>query len=273
MYILILKKLFLLLQVTHEELKQMRTIIIDDEPDAVNALKIIIEEFVPELTIIGTFSDPIKALEGIPKMDPELIFLDINMPGLNGFELLESLPHRNFKTIFVTAYDEYAIKAFKYSAVDYILKPIDIDELIDAIKRALLAGNSTPEETDESKYKKLFNTVNNNKHEKLVISTYEGIYYIDPLNVIYIQADSSYSKIIFKDDEPLFVAKGLKEFEELLHTNNFFRNHHSFLINLNFVRKYTRVDGGNIEMTNGDQIPLARRKKNEFSEFMKNIIG
>ncbi len=251
----------------------MRTLIIDDEPDAVNALKIIIEEFVPELTIVGSFSDPIKALEGIPQINPELIFLDINMPGLNGFELLESLPHRNFKTIFVTAYDEYAIKAFKYSAVDYILKPIDIDELILAINRAIAVKSPISDESDEGKYSKLLHSVNNNRPDKLVISTYEGIYYIDPSNVIYIQADGGYSKIIFKDNDPLFVAKSLKEFEELLKTNNFFRNHHSFLINLNFVRKYTRVDGGNIEMINGDQIPLARRKKNEFYDFMKSIIG
>jgi len=251
----------------------MRTLIIDDEPDAVNALKIIIEEFLPELTIVGSFSDPIKAIEGIPKLNPELVFLDINMPGLNGFELLESLPHRDFKTIFVTAYDEYALKAFKYSAIDYILKPIDIDELISAVQRAISSNNTVTNKSDETKYEKLFQTVNKKQSEKLVVSTYEGIYYINPLNIIYIQADSSYSKIIFKNDEPLFVAKSLKEFEELLQANNFFRNHHSYLINLNFVRKYTRVDGGNIEMSNGDQIPLARRKKNEFYEFMKNVIA
>jgi two-component system LytT family response regulator len=249
----------------------MRTLIIDDEPDAVNALKIIIEEFLPELKIIGSYSDPIKALEDIPKMSPELVFLDINMPGLNGFELLESLPYKDFKTIFVTAYDEYAIKAFKYSAVDYILKPIDIDEFVAAVKRAT-DNNTVSKESDEIKYKKLFELISGNQAEKLVVSTYEGTYYIDPKDVIYIQADSSYSKIIFKDAEPLFVAKGLKEFEELLPSTNFFRNHHSFLINLNFVLKYTRTEGGSVEMTNGDQIPLARRKKNEFSDLMKKIV-
>jgi len=249
----------------------MRTLIIDDEPDAVNALKIIIEEFLPELTVVGSFSDPIKAIEGIPKLNPELVFLDINMPGLNGFELLESIQFRNFKTIFVTAYDEYAIKAFKYSAVDYILKPIDIDELVAAVKRATNQSVNT-EEADEIKYKKLFESINEKISEKLVISTYEGVYYIDPQELIYIQADSSYSKIIFKDAEPLMVAKGLKEFEELLPASQFFRNHHSFIINLNFVRKYTRVDGGNVEMSNGDQIPLARRKKNEFYDLMKKAL-
>lgn len=249
----------------------MRTLIIDDEPDAVNALKIIIEEFLPELIIIGSYSDPIKALEGIPKMSPELVFLDINMPVLNGFELLESLQHRNFKTIFVTAYDEYAIKAFKYSAVDYILKPIDIDELVAAVKRAT-SLSTTSEERDEIKYKKLFESLNNNQTEKLIVSTYEGTYYIDPNDVIYIQADSSYSTVIFKNANPLVVAKSLKEFEELLTSPNFFRNHHSFLINLNFVRKYTRTEGGSVEMINGDQIPLARRKKNEFSDLMKKVV-
>ncbi len=250
---------------------KMRTLIIDDEPDAVNALKIIIEEFIPELNVIGSFSDPLQARDEIPKMNPELVFLDINMPGLSGFELLESLQNRNFKTIFITAYDEYAIKAFKYSAVDYILKPIDIDELVAAVKRATNVNNPSTEQTD-NKYKKLFESIRNDRPQKLVVSTYEGIYYIDAEDVIYIQADGNYSKLIFKETEPLFVAKGLKEFEELLPTSNFFRNHHSFLINLNFVRKYTRVEGGSVEMINGDQIPLARRKKNEFYDLMKNVV-
>jgi len=249
----------------------MRTFIIDDEPDAINALKIIIEEFLPELEIVGTYSDSLKARDAIPEKNPELVFLDINMPGLNGFELLEALPHRNFKTIFITAYDEYAIKAFKYSAIDYILKPIDIDELQLAVDRAIDAPIANNEQ-NENKYKKLFESINNGS-EKLVISTYEGIYYVDPQEVVYIQADSAYSKIIFKDAEPLLVAKGLKEFEELLPSNSFFRNHHSFLININFVRKYTRVDGGSIEMSNGDQIPLARRKKNEFYDLMKSFFS
>lgn len=249
----------------------MRTLIIDDEPDAVNALKIIIEEFLPELKIIGSYSDPLQALDEIPKMSPELVLLDINMPGLNGFELLESLQNRNFKTIFITAYDEYAIKAFKYSAVDYILKPIDIDELVAAVKRSTNL-NDPSDQQNEIRYKKLFESMRKNRPQKLVVSTYEGIYYIDAEDVIYIQADSSYSKLIFKDAEPLFVAKGLKEFEELLPSTNFFRNHHSFLINLNFVRKYTRIEGGSVEMTNGDQIPLARRKKNEFYDLMKNVV-
>jgi len=105
-----------------------------------------------------------------------------------------------------------------------------------------------------------------------VVSTYEGIYYIEPKDVIYIQADGNYSKVTFKYTQALLVAKSLKEFEELLPSSNFFRNHHSFLINLNFVRKYTRTDGGSIEMTNGDQIPLARRKKNEFYDLMKKVM-
>ncbi len=249
----------------------MRTIIIDDKPDAMNALKIIIEEFLPELTVVGLFSDPVEAVEGIPKMKPELVFMDINMPVLNGFELLESLQFRNFKTIFVTAHDEYAIKAFKYNAIDYVLKPIDIEELIAAVKRAT-DQTLNSDKTGEIKYKKLFDSVNDKPPEKLVISTLEGTYYVDSQEVIYIQADSNYSKIVIKDAKPLLVTKPLKEFEELLPPPHFFRNHHSYIINLNFVRKYSRLDGGNVEMYNGDQIPLSRRKKNEFYNLMKKAL-
>ncbi|OQX96962.1 MAG: hypothetical protein B6I20_13675 [Bacteroidetes bacterium 4572_117] len=249
----------------------MRTLIIDDEPDAIDALRIIIEELLPELEIIGSYSNSTEALEDIPQLNPGLVLLDINMPGLNGFELLESLKDRNFKTIFITAYDDYAIKAFKYSAVDYILKPIDIDELVSAVKRSI-SPNKGPGESDELKYKKLFEIIKGNQSEKLVITTYDGTYYIDPQDVIYVQADSNYSSFIFNNAKELFVAKGLKDFADLLPSTYFFRSHHSFLINLNFVRRYMRNEGGSIEMVNGAQIPLARRKKNEFYDLMKKLI-
>jgi two-component system LytT family response regulator len=252
----------------------MRTIIVDDEPDALNSIKIIIREYLPDIELVGAFMNPKKALEEIPKLMPELLFLDIHLPEINAFQLLEMLPERNFHVIFITAYDEYAIKAFKYNAIDYLLKPININEIENAVKR-IKENTQQQKEVYEEKYKKLLNTLNQNNnqaHEKLILSTIEGIYYIDPDDILYVNADSNYSKIVFKNAKSLTVSKNLGEFFSDLPKDNFFRNHHSYLVNLNYVRKYARNEGGTIEMINGDRIPLARRKKNEFHEKMKNLV-
>lgn len=248
----------------------MRTIIVDDEPDALNSIKIIVKEYLPELEIVGTFMNPKTALEKIPELNPDLLFLDIHLPEINAFQLLEMLPERNFHVIFVTAYDEYAIKAFKYNAIDYLLKPINIKEIVNAVNRIKAKELSTDY---KERFNNLLNTINNKREkEKLILSTIEGIYYIDPDDILYVNADHNYSRIVFKDAQPLMVSKKLGDFFEELPKNSFFRNHHSYLVNLHHVRKYSRSDGGVIEMTNGDQIPLARRKKNEFYERMKCLV-
>jgi two-component system LytT family response regulator len=251
----------------------MRTIIVDDEPDALNSLKIIIKEYIPDIELVGAFMHPKKALEEIPKLMPELLFLDIHLPEINAFQLLEMLPERNFHIVFITAFDEYAIKAFKYNAIDYLLKPININEIVNAVKRIREKKNQLSI-SYEDKYRELLKTINHNNnhaHEKLILSTIEGIYYIDPDDILYVNADSNYSKIIFKNAKPLTVSKNLGELFADLPKDYFFRNHHSYLVNLKYVRKYSRSDGGSIEMINGDQIPLARRKKNEFHEKMKEL--
>lgn len=251
----------------------MRTIIVDDEPAALNSLKIIIKEYLPDLELVKAFMNPKKALYEIPTLKPQLLFLDIHLPEINAFQLLDMLPERNFHVIFVTAYDEYAIKAFKYNAIDYLLKPININEIVNAVKKI---KNSQIQQTIsyEEKYKnllKIFEQNNTQTHEKLILSTIEGIYYIDPNDILYVNADSNYSKIILKNANPLTISKSLGDFFANLPQDFFFRNHHSYLVNLHYVRRYTRSDKSAIEMVNGDMIPLARRKKNEFYEKMKNL--
>ena len=251
----------------------MRTILLDDEPDALNSLKIIINEYIPEIEIVGIFSNPKEALIKIPELEPELLFLDIHMPEINAFQLLEMLPHRNFHIIFATAYDEYAIKAFKYNAIDYLLKPINVKEVVNSIKR-IKENQDEFKDTYEIKYKALLDTMKNENHssEKMIISTIEGIHYVKPSDILYIIADSNYSKIIFKNAHPLSISKKLKALQEDLPQGIFFRNHHSYLVNLNYVQKYVRNNGGTIEIVNGDKIPLARRKRNEFHEKMKSLV-
>ena len=250
----------------------MRTIIVDDEPDALNSIKIILKEYLTELELVGAFTDSEEALQKIPQLNPELVFLDIHLTGMDAFQLLEKLETKNFHIIFVTAHDEYAIKAFKYNAIDYLLKPISISEIISAVKKII---ENKKKQNYEQKYKHLLETIkqnNNQAQEKLILSTIEGIYYIDPDDILYVNADANYSKIIFKDAKPLVISKKIGELYEELPKEYFFRNHHSYLVNLNYVHRYARNDGGAIEMINGDQIPLARRKKNEFHEKMKYLV-
>ncbi|MBN1252210.1 MAG: response regulator transcription factor [Bacteroidales bacterium] len=249
----------------------LKTIIIDDESDAISSLKLIINEYLPELELIATFNNPIIAKKEIPELKPDLVFLDINMPAMNGFELLDNIKEHNFKIIFITAFDEFAIKAFKYSAIDYILKPVDIDQLISTISKIKKEEPSL--NNFNLNYNKFLNFLNHHKTKKLMVSTLDDVHYLDTDDIIYIHAEGSYAKIIRNNNSPILVSKNLKDFESQLHYEHFFRSHNSYLINLNFVKKFLKSDGGSIEMSNGDITPISKRKRNEFNEIMIKIFN
>ena len=249
----------------------LTAVIIDDEVDAVYSIELIINEYCSNVSIIGKANSAIEGRDLILEKKPDLIFLDIEMPRGTGFDLLEMLPERNFDIIFITAYNNWAIKAFKYSAVDYILKPIDIDELIEAVNK--VEKNSSSRGFSDDKYQALLENINVNKNKKLSISTSEGIEYIEVSKIIRFEGEGSYSKIYIVDQPVLLISKNLKEFQELLSENNFFRTHNSHLINLEFVKKYVLKDGGHIEMKDNSIVPIARRKKDVFNEVMQRFIS
>jgi len=244
---------------------EIKTVIIDDELDSISSLELIINDYLPELKVIETFSNPLRALDALPNLKPDLLFLDISMPQMSGFELIDNLPELNFNIIFITAFDEYAIKAFRYSAIDYIIKPIDIDILIDAISK-IIKPVYTNNQTNQ-KYDKLLEYINkNNAQRKITVSTKEEVFYILPDDIIYVRAEGSYAKIVLNENKPILVSKTLKDIEKLLILNNFFRVHKSYLINLNYVKKILKNGGGNIQMTNGELIPISIRKRSEFNK-------
>ena len=249
----------------------LRTIIIDDELDAISALELIIRDYLPELELVASFDDPLIALDLLPDLKPDLVFLDITMPKMSGFELLDSIKNRSFNLIFVTAFDEFALNAFKYSAVDYILKPIDIDQLIASISKITKKGNEVKELN--LKYDKLLEYINSNKQQKITVSTRDEVYYLNHDDIIYINADGSYAKIFLNANSPILISKGLKDIESQLINNIFFRVHKSYLININYVNKLLKSDGGSIEMSNGDLIPISKRKRAEFDEKMNKIFS
>jgi two-component system LytT family response regulator len=248
----------------------MKTVIVDDEQDAVLTLELIIQEYFSELNIVGKFTDPEKALTLIPLLKPDLIFLDINMPGMNGFELLHNLKNKDFHIVFTTAYDEYALKAFKYNAVDYLLKPIDVEELVTTINR--LKTRISTNHSSNVDYRKLLYDMSSQNDEKLAFPTVEGIYFIKPSEILYFLASGSYTKVIRTEGDIIFVSKTLKDFENKIGPA-FYRVHNSYIINLKYVSMLLKIDGWSVLMENGDKIPISRKKRMDIGNLVSRIAG
>lgn len=237
-------------------------IIIDDEAKGRMALREKLLAYCTQVHVIAEASNGQEALLLIQHHKPQLIFLDIEMPRMNGFEMLNALPEKNFHVIFTTAYDQYAIKAIKYAAFDYLLKPVDIEELKTAVEKIEL------KETNQTK-KQAELLQQNMEHpkkqlNKLAIPTLEGLLFFDINDIIHLEANSNYTIIHFSDKPKITASKTLKEFEEILPEDIFFRTHHSHLINLNYIKRYIKGDGGQIELQNGNYVDVSRRKKEEF---------
>jgi len=237
-------------------------IIIDDEAKGRLALRQKLQSYCPEVKILEEAVDGMEAIPLIEKHQPQLIFLDIEMPRMNGFEMLNAINKKDFHIIFTTAYDQYAIKAIKYAAFDYLLKPVDIEEL----KNCIAKINTTKNDQTKNQIELLQQNIRNPKRQlnKLAIPTLEGLLFFDINDIIHLEANSNYTIIHLSNKTKITASKTLKEFEELLPENIFFRTHHSYLINLNYIKKYIKGDGGQIELQNGTFIDVSRRKKDEF---------
>ena len=237
-------------------------IIIDDEAKGRLALREKLTAYCTLVTVLAEAGNGQEALLLIQHHKPQLIFLDIEMPRMNGFEMLNMLPEKNFHVIFTTAYDQYAIKAIKYAAFDYLLKPIDIEELKTAVEKI----EQKKAHDTESQIELLQQNMQHPKKQlnKLAIPTLDGLLFFDINEIIQLEANSNYTIIHFLGKPKITASKTLKEFEELLPENIFFRTHHSHLINLNYIKRYIKGDGGQIELQNGNYVDVSRRKKEEF---------
>ncbi len=254
----------------------IKVVIIDDEKDAVKSVELIIKEYCPSVQVVGKGYSASEGRKEILKHQPDLVFLDIEMPRGSGFDLLEMLPNRDFELIFITAYNHFAIKAFKYSAIDYILKPIDIDEFIDAItkvEKRIMQKTNSDGDTLNQKYDTLLSNVKSPKLNKITLQTADAQVFLDVNNISHIEAEGSYSIFHTTQDGKILVSKNLKEFETLLSGNDFFRTHNSHLINLSFVKRYVIKDGGYILMTDDTMVPISRRRKEAFLEQMQEYIA
>ena len=212
----------------------INAILIDDEATGLEALQLVIEKYCPEVIVKGAYQAPQQGLEGIKKIKPDLVFLDIQMPQMSGFDVLQQASPVTFEVIFVSAHDQYAIKAIKFSALDYLLKPIDVDELLHAVKKVM---GRLIKKDNFYQYQSVLNNIQlkSGKIEKLAVPTLDGIDFFNTQDIIYCKADGSYTAIVLKNNRQTLVCKNLIDFENLLADSGFCRVHHSYLVNLRHV--------------------------------------
>lgn len=240
----------------------IRAIIIDDETNCVETLSILLKMHCPEVTVLQTCNSGEEGLKAIAEHNPDLVFLDIEMPRMNGFEMLKKLEQICFQVIFTTAYSQFAIKAFKFGALDYLLKPIDPTDLQAAIARVKSMSNkgSIKEQLEVV----LQSLQPEAKTQRIALSTGDGMIFVNTDEIMYCQADSNYTHVKLVKGEKHLLAKSLKEFEDVLAGKKFYRIHNSFLINLDQIKKFVRGDGGYIIMNDGAEITIARSRREEF---------
>ncbi|MCF6180620.1 LytTR family DNA-binding domain-containing protein [Lutibacter sp.] len=237
----------------------LNILLVDDEKDALEALEWKLNNYIENVNIT-TCDSPIKAVDIINNDKPDVVFLDIQMPEMDGFSLIEALDFRDFNLIFTTAHDEFALKAIKVSAIDYLLKPVDKDELLSAMKKIKKTEKGS---LLENKLQLLLNNLNDNS-DKINISADGKVYLLDKEDVIMLKSDKSYTTIFLKSEQQIVVSKTLKEVEKKFQFPEFFRVHNSYLINLNHVKEYLKGLGGELIMTNGLTASISRNRKTEL---------
>lgn len=245
----------------------IRSIIVDDEYKSRESLRILVEDFCTGVRVEAQCQNIAEALKAIAELKPDLVFLDIQLQRETGFDLLTKFEDLEFEVIFTTAHAEYALKAFKFSAIDYLLKPIDIEELKGAIEKV----EKSRSKTIAQRLQQLLQNLNTGTTEnyKLALPTSEGLIFVKVSDILYCEAASNYTEIVMVDDKKHIVSRTLKEYDDMLGEQNFFRIHHSYLVNLNGIKKYIRGEGGYVVMNNNKSLQVSKRKKEGFLSRVK----
>lgn len=243
---------------------ELRAIIIDDEIDGIKSLKLLIEKYVKSVNVIADTTIPAEGIKFINNYRPDLVFLDVNMPEITGLELLEKIDFKDFKLIFTTAHGKYALQALKLGTTDYLLKPIDSDELLSAIERVREKIKSTTSSTIHEQIAQTL--VKSDKKQKILISDKEITEYCNPEDIIRLEARSNYTWVVFDGKKNMLVSKTLKDFEKQLDFVNtpFLRVHQSHIVNINHCLRYKREDGGLLELKDGASVSVSSTKKEEL---------
>ena len=242
----------------------INAIIVDDEYNAIKNLKWEIERFCKDVKVLDAFTDPVEAISAINYLKPDCVFLDIEMPEMDGFEMLGLLKFRDFDLIITSAYDNYAIKAFRQHAVDYLLKPVDSDDLIEAIERIRSKKQS---DTLGSELKGLLKEWHAEGEKRLALPMAGKTLYVDRNEILFCKSDGNYTEVYFENGGKEVFSKRLKEFEEML-GSGFFRVHHSYLTRLNAIKAFVNQDGQYLVLVDGTHVPVSRSKKGELLEML-----
>jgi two-component system LytT family response regulator len=241
----------------------LHALIVDDEENGLRSLELLIKKFTPEIKVVAMTTEAIKSVELINNYRPDVVFLDINMPNMNGFEVLDKISFKNFHLIFTTAHEEYALRAIKQRAIDYLLKPIDGDDLRAAVvkvQKAIKQKLAVPDAL------RLLSELNEPEIIRVSVPTKAGVDLVSASEILYIEADSNNASITFANGNQTKVTRSLKEYEEMLciKDGGFIRIHNSFIINVNYVTRYLKEDGGYAVLDNKKSIPVSKQKKDEF---------
>lgn len=241
----------------------IQAIIIDDEKKCISLLEKMLKQQFPDVQVAAVATEPEEGIRLIRQLEPDLVFIDIEMPRKSGFQVLEATKDVPFDIIFTTAYNQYAIKAIRFSALDYLLKPIDETELTQAVQRFKAKHQSA---SRQQQIDLLFSNLRNlsQPYNKISVATTEGVIFINIPDILFCEATGSYTSLHLKSNDKLVTSKTLKDFEELLQEHSFFRTHNSYIINLNEIKRYIKGDGGTVLMSNAAELPVSKRKKEEF---------
>jgi len=248
----------------------VKLIIIDDEMHCVNVLYNLVKKVHPDYEVTGTFCNPVEGLKYIQNNPPDLLFLDIEMPHLNGFALLDKLLPIDFDIIFTTAYDQYAIRAFQYSAINYLLKPITEKSIVQALSNWEQRRKKTTLEQWELLQSSLNSEAKN--VSKIALPTRVGYHIVEIKNIVRCESDNNYTYFFFDNENKLLISRTLKEIEEMLAVYGFLRVHQSHLINPQFVKGILKQDGGSIVMKDGKEISVSRQKRKEINSILESVL-
>lgn len=245
-------------------------LIIDDESDGRDALRLALEKYCPDVSIKGMCETSELGISAIKTLKPDLVFLDIQMPQMSGFDVLQKVAPVTFEVIFVSAHDQYAIKAIKFSALDYLLKPIDVDDLMNALRKV---KERLHNKGNAHQYQSVLHNIQlkTDKIKKLAVPSLDGIDLFDTDDIIYCKADGSYTTVYLQNKQSKIVSRNLKDFENLLEEFGFCRVHHASLINLKHVQRYVKGEGGYVILSEGHHVDISRRKKEEFLGLLNRI--
>jgi two-component system LytT family response regulator len=247
----------------------MQVLIIDDEAHIRDSLNKLLDRHCPQVTVSGEADGVDTGLKAIHDLHPDLVMLDIQMADGTGFDLLNALPVIDFKVIFVTAFDQYALQAFKFSAVDYLLKPVNPEALAEAVKRAEQQVQAHHQLQMQALKENLKNI--DKQHKKIILKTTENVYLLNLQDLITCESDDNYTRVYTTGGEKILVSKTLKDYEEMLSGCGFYRVHKSYLINLAHIKRFEKQEGGYIILTNDLKIPVASRKRDEMMELMERM--